>query len=234
VTAPPLDVGLPVAGLLLAAGAGRRMGGPKALVEVDGRLLVERAVAVLADGGCAPVVVVLGAGADEVRRSADLHAVRVVDNPNWAEGQAGSLRIGLVGVADTDTDTDDRIGAVVVALVDQPGIPAAIVARLVQTWRNGAGPAVVAAYDGRPRNPVLLAREVWADVAAAVEGDEGARAWLQQRALDDPNGLVLVECGDLGNPADLDTLEDLRAYVGGNQNRDEPAGLTGTTNRSRS
>jgi nicotine blue oxidoreductase len=93
---------------------------------------------------------------------------------------------------------------------------------------------VVAAYDGRPRNPVLLAREVWADVAAVVEGDEGARSWLRQRALEDPDGVVLVECGDLGNPADLDTPEDLRAYPGGNQNRDEPAGLTGTTNRSRS
>jgi nicotine blue oxidoreductase len=213
------------------------MGGPKALVEVDGRLLVERAAATLAEGGCAPVVVVLGAAADEVRHTADLHAVRVVDNPNWADGQAASLRIGLVGVADTDTadaDSPDAVGAVVVALVDQPGIPATVVARLVQAWRNGAGPAVVAAYHGRPRNPVLLAREVWADVAAVVEGDEGARAWLRQRSIDDPDGVVLVECGDLGNPADLDTPEDLRAYPCGNENRDESAGLTGTTNRSRS
>ena len=93
---------------------------------------------------------------------------------------------------------------------------------------------MVAAYDGRPRNPVLLARAVWADVAAAVEGDEGARAWLRQRAPGDPNGVVLVECGDLGDPADLDTPEDLRAWPGGNENRGEPAGLTGTTNRSRS
>ena len=70
-------------------------------------------------------------------------------------------------------------------------------------------------------------------MAAVVEGDEGARAWLRQRREDDPDGVALVECGDLGNPADLDTLDDLRAWPGGTQNSDEPAGLTGTTNRSR-
>src|SRR3954467_8015066 len=93
------------AGLLLAAGAGSRMGGPKALVELGGRLLVERGTDVLRQAGCDPVVVVLGAAADEGRHRAELSDARIVDNPNWAEGQAGSLRIGLVGVADSDSDS---------------------------------------------------------------------------------------------------------------------------------
>jgi nicotine blue oxidoreductase len=201
----------PCAGLLLAAGAGTRMGGPKALVELDGRLLVERGVAVLREAGCDPVVVVLGASADEVRHRADLPAARIVDNPNWAEGQAASLRIGLVGVADEDDESPAE--AVVVALVDQPAIPPAVIRRLMDAWRGGAGPAVIAAYHGEPRNPVLLDRRVWADVAANVEGDEGARLWLREIRRDHPEQIVLVECSDIGDPLDLDTPADLDALA---------------------
>src|SRR4051812_42001093 len=208
-------VGAPCAGLLLAAGAGSRMGRPKALVELDGRLLVERGAEVLRQAGCEPVVVVLGAAADEVRHRAELPDARIVDNPNWAQGQAGSLRIGLAGVADTDAqeDRDRGAGAVVVSLVDQPAIPPEVVRRLVDAWRAGAGPAVIAAYDGEPRNPVLLDRRVWSDVAANVEGDEGARLWLREVRRDHPEQIVLVECGDIGDPLDLDTPADFDALA---------------------
>lgn len=197
------------AGLLLAAGGGRRMGGPKALLEFEGRLLVERAAAVLRDGGCDPVVVVLGAGADEVRHQADLSHARIIDNPNWAEGQAGSLRIGLVAAADEGAS----VGAVVIALVDQPAIRPAVVRRLIEAWRAGAGPAVIASYDGQPRNPVLVDRSSWAAVAANVEGDEGARLWLREVRRERPERIALVECADIGDPADVDTPEDLRAIT---------------------
>ncbi len=199
------------AGLLLAAGGGRRMGRPKALVELDGRLLVERGADVLRQAGCEPVVVVLGAAADEVRRRAELSDAHILDNPNWAEGQAGSLRVGLGGLA--DADADDPVGAVVVSLVDQPAIPPEVVRRLTDAWRHGAGPAVIAAYDGEPRNPVLLDRRVWPDVAANVEGDEGARLWLREVRRDHPEQIVLVECSDIGDPLDLDTPEDFDALA---------------------
>lgn len=199
------------AGLLLAAGGGRRMGQPKALLEFEGRMLVERAAEVLGRGGCDPVVVVLGAAADEVRHQADLAQARIIDNPNWAEGQAGSLRIGLVGLADEDAESS--IGAVVVALVDQPAIRSDVVRRLIEAWRGGAGPAVIAAYDGEPRNPVLIDRSVWADVAANVEGDEGARLWLREVRRERPERIVLVECSDIGDPLDLDTPADFDALA---------------------
>lgn len=186
-----------VAGLVLAAGAGRRFGGPKALVRLGGQLLVERVCGTLADGGCAPVVVVLGARADDIRAAADLPDT--VDNPDWTEGMGSSLRVGL-GALPVDA------GAVVVALVDQPLVGAEAVRRLSAAWRGGAV-AAVASYDGRPRNPVLLDRSVFVDVAASAQGDVGARAWLRTH----PDVVVTVPCGDTGTARDIDTPDDLAA-----------------------
>src|SRR5882672_8160490 len=98
-----------VAGVLLAAGGGRRFGGPKALVRLAGRLFVERAASVLRDAGCAPVVVVLGASAERVRAEADLDGLMVVENPDWESGMGGSLRVGLAALA-----TSEVVAAVIV------------------------------------------------------------------------------------------------------------------------
>ena len=186
-----------VSGLLLAAGAGRRMGGPKALVELDGEPLVRRGVRLLDGGGCAPVVVVVGAAADRVRPLCE--GARVVEAADWATGMAASLRAGLAAV-----DGD----ACVVALVDQPGVTAAAVERLRAAHRDGAR-AAVATYAGRPRNPVLLDRSVWADVAGCATGDEGARPWLRAH----PALVVHVDCTDVGTPDDVDTPQDLAALA---------------------
>lgn len=186
-----------VAGLLLAAGAGTRFGGPKALVAWDGELLVHRAARVLREGGCDPVVLVVGAQADRVREAAGLPDV--VLSPDWSTGMGASLRAGLAGLpAGTD--------ACVVALVDQPLVGSAAVARLRAAWADGAV-AAVATYAGRPRNPVLLDRSVWGEVAALAEGDAGARAWLRAH----PDRTTAVPCDDTGSPDDVDTPADLAA-----------------------
>ncbi|WP_261957369.1 NTP transferase domain-containing protein [Streptomyces nigrescens] len=188
-----------MAGLLLAAGGGRRLGGrPKALLDHRGRPLVEHAARVLRDGGCRPVHIVLGAAADAVRTRADLAAYGVSVNPDWAQGMGSSLRVGLAALAGEGAD------AVVVSLVDQPGIGAAAVARLIAAHAGGAD-LVAAAYDGRRGHPVLFGAGRWAGIAASAEGDRGARAYLQQHV----NALTLVECGDIAEPYDIDTPEDL-------------------------
>lgn len=187
----------PVAGLVLAAGSGSRFGRPKALVDYGGRPLVLRAVEVLLTAGCAPVLAVLGAAAAEVRAAVDLPGSVV--NADWASGMASSLRCGLAALPASAP-------AVVITLADQPLVGSAAVIRLVSAWQAGAI-AAVATYAGRPRNPVLLIRDVWPDVAAASAGDTGARAWLRAH----PHLVTEVPCDGTGSPYDIDTPDDLLA-----------------------
>ncbi len=187
----------PVAGLVLAAGSGSRFGRPKALVDYRGRPLVLRAVEVLIAAGCAPVLTVLGAAAAEVRVAVDLPGSVV--NADWASGMASSLRCGLAALPASAP-------AVVITLADQPLVGSAAVVRLVSAWQAGAV-AAVATYAGRPRNPVLLIRDVWPDVAAASAGETGARAWLRAH----PHLVTEVPCDGTGFPYDIDTPDDLLA-----------------------
>jgi nicotine blue oxidoreductase len=195
-----------VAGLVLAAGGGSRYGSPKALVRLRGRLLVERAAELLAAGGCDPVVVVLGAAADQVLAAARLPrtGVRTVVNPDWPTGMGSSLRVGLAAVP-------AAAEAVVVTLVDTPGLGPESVRRLVAAGDPDG--AAQATYGGRRGHPVLLGRTVIAEVAAAATGDRGAGPWLAAH----PERVRLVPCDGTGDPRDVDVPDDLAAVVAGEE-----------------
>lgn len=192
-----------LAGLLLAAGDGRRMGQPKAVLVVDGERLVDRGARMLQAGGCQPVVVVQGAVDVGRVKGAD-----VVTNAAWPSGMGSSLRAGLAALpAEAD--------AVMVALVDQPDVSPEVVRRLAAAYVSAAFPggagAAVASYGGRGRNPVLLGRGVWSDVAREAAGDVGARAFLRAH----PELVIEVRCDGLGSAADLDTSDDLDRWQRG-------------------
>ena len=188
-------MGLPmeIAGLVLAAGAGRRFGRPKALVELDGERLVDRAVRLLRAGGCEAVLVVSGAAPLVVADAT------VVENPGWDEGMGSSVRVGL-----TYADVTGA-AAVVVVPVDTPWLGPDAVRRLISAYREGATVAT-ATYGGRRGHPVLIAAEHWPAVRASAVGDTGARAFLAANL-----GLITpVACDDTGRPDDVDTPAALR------------------------
>ena len=180
-----------ICGLVLAAGEGRRFGGPKGLARTDeGIPWVALAAAMLREGGCDEVVVLVGACGDEVAAlaPADASALAV---PDWGEGLAATLRAGLAVAADREMD------AVVVTPVDTPDAPASAVRRVLRALRGGA-PLVQAVYDGVPGHPVAIARSHFAALSEALEGDRGARPYLVT------HGVVEVECADLWSGADID------------------------------
>jgi CTP:molybdopterin cytidylyltransferase MocA len=203
-----------VAGILLAAGDGSRLGQPKALVTIAGQTLAERGVALLTEGGTDPVLVVTGAAPVPAATLHTVYNLRTVYNPEWRSGMGSSLVAGLAALdaqsvpagpgGDQAGDARDKIGAAVIALADQPLIGAEAVRRLISAFGDGAQVAV-AAYGGQPRNPVLIARHLWPQVIRAAKGDAGARPFLRAH----PDLVTLVECGDTGSPDDIDTEDDL-------------------------
>lgn len=178
-----------VSGVVLAAGAGTRLGGPKAEVVIAGERLLDRAVRVLSEGGCGDVVAVVRAGT-----RAD--GAVVVVNPDPDRGMGSSLRLGLAAAS------GDRAAIV---LVDAPGLTADAVRRTLAV----AAPVAVATYGGHRGHPVVIERPLWTDVVALADGDTGARAFLGAH----PELVTEVPCA--GDPSDIDTPEDLARFLEG-------------------
>lgn len=178
------------AAVVLAAGGSTRFRGDghKLLADFRGRPLWAWAVDAAAHAGLDALFVVTGAvGLDPLPAGAV-----AVHHDGWAAGQAGSLRAGWQAAEHAGHD------AVVVGLADAPLVPATAWQRVAAAT---ATPIAVADFDGRRRPPVRLAAEVWP--LLPTEGDEGAKALLAAR----PDLVTPVRCS--GEPADIDTLEDL-------------------------
>lgn len=194
------------AGLLLAAGAGTRMGTPKGLLRDQREVpYLDRALGTLFEGGCETVTVVLGASSQEAAAllagagwEGD-PAVRLVVAADWAEGMGASLRTGLRHLA----TAPDEVTAALVILVDLPDVDDAVVRRVVDGAGGSLDVLARASYDGSAGHPVLLGRGHWDDVVAQASGDRGARDYLRGREV------RLLECGDLATGRDVDTPDHL-------------------------
>ncbi|WP_130177390.1 NTP transferase domain-containing protein [Cryobacterium sp. SO1] len=195
-----------VAGLVLAAGAGSRYGGPKALVvEATGEPWLVRAALALDAAGCDPILVVLGASGAEaeslLRAAADRFErpdrLQVVHAQDWAAGLSASLDAGLDRLLrDKPEDDGDSVTAVALVPVDVPDLTADTVRRLI----DGASPLTLrqANFAGRPGHPVVIGREHWAPLRAGLTGDTGARPYLVAHRV------TAVSCDDLGTGLDVD------------------------------
>ncbi len=188
-----------IGGLVLAAGEASRFGSAKQLAPLDGRPLLEHAVRAITAVPVGRVIVVLGAGAEEVIAGVDLHGAEPHVCARWQEGQAASLACGLAELPGCE--------AVVVILGDQPRISPDAIRRVIGARGDGAL-AVRATYGGDPGHPVLLERELFARLRD-VTGDHGARNLLMSVPVRE------VACDDLGGGEDVDTPAELDALRAG-------------------
>lgn len=176
-----------VVGVVLAAGAGRRMGQPKAGLVVDDERLLDRAINALRNGGCDDVLAVVRPG---------VYGPFTVANSAADTGMRSSLNVALDNVAAPDV-------GLAVLLVDTPGIGADAVAAVVQHWRSSTQRIAVATFAGRRGHPTVMDRQRWAAAVAVAGPDEGARAYLLAHPADVDEVPVAGDPFDLDRPADL-------------------------------
>jgi molybdenum cofactor cytidylyltransferase len=182
-----------IVSLVLAAGAGRRFGGRKQLALLAGRPLVEHALAAAA-ASTARTLLVLGSDAEEIERGIELGRATAIRCPDWEQGQGASLRCGLAALG-------PEVRAALVTLGDEPFVSPEAARRLIAARRDGVA-ALRATYAGRPGHPVLIERALFERLIAAPP-DLKPATFLREA------GVVSVDCSDLGDPADVDTPEQL-------------------------
>jgi CTP:molybdopterin cytidylyltransferase MocA len=174
------------AAIVLAAGASRRLGEPKQLVRLAGEALVERTARICREAGCDPVVVVLGASADEIRKQCTFAGAEILVNDDWAEGMGSSVRTGIKAL-------DDDVDGCVVVTCDMPAVSVDHLRELMRT-----GEKTASTYAGRRGVPAFFPRSSFAQLME-LRGDTGARDLLKEA-----RGVELK-----GGEIDLDTADDL-------------------------
>ncbi|MEO3777426.1 NTP transferase domain-containing protein [Micromonospora sp. B11E3] len=186
--------------MIIAAGGGRRIGGPEALLHQGDLPLVDRMVDTLTEAGCGQIVVVLGPAADQVREMTNLTGATVVVNRAWGTGVGSSIRAGLAAL------TDEKIEAVVVVPVDMPGLTAAAVRRVAALPYPNV--LVCATYEGLRGYPMLFGRRHWSGIATLASADVGARPYL----LAHKDEIVDIACDSVADGSRVDTPELMALY----------------------
>ena len=162
-----------IAALVLAAGGSARLGAPKQLLPWGDTTLLGHVLEALAELPFEEVFVVIGANGNEILDKVDLSETIVIENPEWEEGMASSLRVGLDAVLRLS-----RADAVVIFLGDQPEISEEVVMGLIDARRSTKRQAIVPKYRYAWGNPVVVERSLWPRLMS-LEGDEGAKRLLQ-------------------------------------------------------
>jgi molybdenum cofactor cytidylyltransferase len=189
-----------IAGLVLAAGGSRRLGRPKQLEPWgDGETLLGSVVAATRGFGLDEIWIVLGSEAERVMAEVDLHDLGIVENPEWEEGLASSLRVGLDAIT-----RSSKADAALVVLGDQPGVPADVVEKLLDRRARSKAMAIVPKYRYLWGNPVLIDRALWPRLMS-LTGDDGAKRLLEAH----PEWVDEVWFESLP-PRDVDTASDVR------------------------
>ena len=185
-----------ISAVVLAAGRSTRMGRNKLVLPLDGKPVLQRVLDALRDSKVDETVVVLGGGAEEVRRSIELGGTKAVVNRRYAEGMSTSIKAGLARV---DSSTD----AAVIVLGDQPFLSAALVDALIDAFQAERAPVVLPVHRGKRGNPVLFARSVFPEIMR-IGGDRGAKSVVEAHE----HNVLEVEAEDAEAVIDVDTPSD--------------------------
>lgn len=191
-----------IAGIVVAASGGRRIGGPEALLRRGETLLVDEVVEIANEVGCAPLVVVLGAAANQVKATATLRGATVVVDKAWGTGLGSSLRVGLESLTEVASQaalTGVAPEAALVLTVDMPGVTVEAARRVALLPHAGA--LVCATYDGLRSYPMLLGRRHWPGIATLAKSDVGARPYL----LAHKDEIVDIACDAVADGNRVDT-----------------------------
>jgi molybdenum cofactor cytidylyltransferase len=190
---------MPVAAIVLAAGASRRLGRPKQLLQLRGESLLARAIHLAGEAGAFPVIAVLGANHEAVRAAIAQTDARCVVNEKWEQGIAGSIHTGLDAF---DVHAGESSGGLILTC-DQPRLTVEHLRDLLDVFAKRNGEAIVASrYAGTLGVPAIFPREAFADLRR-LEGDKGARALLMHPRME----MIAIDFS--GGEVDIDTPEDL-------------------------
>jgi molybdenum cofactor cytidylyltransferase len=184
-----------IGGVILAAGQSKRLGRPKQLLDLNGEPVLRHTVRHASLSDLDQVVLVLGYEAAAIADAVGDWGQHLVVNPDYAQGQSTSLKLGLSAI-------DLNAEAVIFLLGDQPQVGPDLINQILAAFRQGPGRIVMPSYRGRASNPVLFAREFFPELAA-VQGDQGARSVLKVHLSE----VEHVEI-DAYAPLDIDTDED--------------------------
>jgi len=189
--------------IILAAGASSRMGAPKQLLLVDGKTLIKRTCDTAMDTPCHPIVLVLGANRNLIRKETERMPITVIDNPQWENGMSSSIKMGLAGAY----MTEKAIEAVVFLTVDMPYVSTELINKMIEKAKSDEKIEIVACkYENQMGIPVLFKRSLFTNLLE-LSGDEGAKKVVVKNKdkvafIDFPQGKL-----------DLDTAEEYRNFV---------------------
>jgi molybdenum cofactor cytidylyltransferase len=193
-----------IAGLILAAGESSRMGTPKATLTYRGRTFLEWILQTLQEAGLERIAVVLGHQAEDIQRQTKIEPAQVVINLDYRSGQTSSLQVGLRSLM------AEELEAVLLCLVDHPAVAAETVRTIVATFQQSGAPVVIPTYQGRRGHPVLIGRQVFAELLE-LACDAGADSVV--RRYRPATQFVAVE--DEGIVMDVDDPESYRRLTSG-------------------